>query len=116
MASCTQLETKKSKMQAAKIVEVVQWKSKAGISTTDAKAAIITLNNFIKEQPGFVSRRTALAEDGTFVDIVYWTDIDLAKIASKKAMQSEICIPVFGIMDEEQMTFQYFELFNSFEQ
>lgn len=113
--SCNQSDTKKSKMEQAKIIEMVLWKSKEGISTEDAKQAITKLNDFVKAQPGFVARKTAIAEDGRFLDIVYWTDMASAKTASEKAMDSEICIPAFSTIDEREMTFLHFEMFNSFE-
>lgn len=102
-------------MEQAKIIEMVSWKSKEGISTEDAKLAITKLNDFVKEQPGFVARKTAIAEDGRFLDIVYWTDIASAKIASEEALKSEICLRVFSTIDEKEMTFHHFEMFNSFE-
>lgn len=102
-------------MEQAKIIELVLWKSKEGISTENAKQAITKLNDFVREQPGFVARKTAIAEDGRFLDIVYWTDISSAKIASEKALESEICMPAFNTIDEKEMTFLHFEVFNSFE-
>lgn len=113
--SCNQSGTKKSKMEQAKIIEMVLWKSKEGISKEDAKKAITKLNDFVKEQPGFIARNTAISDDGRFLDIVYWTDITSAKIASKKAMESEICKLAFSTIDEKEMTFLHFEMFNSFE-
>jgi len=102
-------------MEKAKIVEMVLWKSKEGIGIEEAKNAITTLNDFVKQQPGFISRKTALAEDGMFLDIVLWTDLASAKTASEKAMQNEKTSKVFSTIDEKEMTFQHFEIFNSLE-
>lgn len=102
-------------MEKAKIVEMVLWKSKEGISIEEAKNSITTLNDFVKQQPGFISRKTALAEDGMFLDIVLWTDLASAKMASEKAMQNEETAKVFSTIDEKEMTFQHFEIFNTIE-
>lgn len=48
-----------------------------------------------------------------FMDVVYWTDMELAKAASQNAMKNDILVPVFNTIDEETMTIQYFEVFNS---
>jgi hypothetical protein len=66
---CNQLDTKKSKVKQAKIVELVLWKSKEGINNEKAKQAIAKQNDFGKYPPDFVARKTGLAEDGMFLDI-----------------------------------------------
>jgi hypothetical protein len=112
---CSPSDTKESKMEQVKVIEMVQWKSKAGISTEKAKQSITKLNEFVGKQPGFIARKTALAEDGKFLDIIYWTDISSAKAASELAMKTEDLIPIFSTIDEREMTFQHFEIFNSLE-
>lgn len=111
--SCNPSGIKKSKMEQAKIIEMVLWKSKNGISTEVAKESISKLNEFVSKQPGFISRKTAIAEDGKFLDIVYWTNLSSAKSASEKAMNTKELIPIFSIIDEKEMVFQHFEVFNS---
>lgn len=113
--SCEQSDTKKSNMEQAKIIEMVMWKSIEGISPEEAKKSITNLNAFVSEQPGFVARKTAIAEDGKFLDIVYWTDLKSAKDASEKAMKTEELIPIFSTIDQKEMVFQHFEIFNGIE-
>ena len=113
--SCEQSSTKKSNMEQAKIIEMVMWKSVEGISPEEAKKSITKLNNFVSEQPGFIARKTAIAEDGKFLDIVYWTDLKSAKDASEKAMKTEELMPIFSTIDQKEMMFQHFEIFNEIE-
>lgn len=113
--SCNHSDTKKNNMEQAKIVEMVLWKSREGISAEEAKPLITKLNDFLRAQPGFVARKTALAEDGKFLDIVYWTDLTSAKTAAEKAMKNEELIPFISTIDEKEMIFQHFEVFNSIE-
>ncbi|MBC6399589.1 MAG: hypothetical protein GDA37_00955 [Ekhidna sp.] len=100
-------------MEQAKIIEMVMWKSVDGISPEEAKKSITKLNDFVSEQPGFIARKTALAEDGKFLDIVYWTDLKSAKAASEKAMKTEDLFPFFSTIDQKEMIFQHFEIFNN---
>ena len=102
-------------MEQAQIIEMVMWKSVEGIAQEDAKKSITKLNAFVSEQPGFVARKTALAEDGKFLDIVYWKDLKSAKNASEKAMKTEELIPIFSTIDQKEMVFQHFEIFNEIE-
>lgn len=99
-------------MKEAKVIEMVLWKSKAGVSAETAKEAISALNEFVSKQPGFVSRKTGLAENGQFVDFVLWTDLASAQAASEKAMQDPSVAPAFETIDEKEMQFNHFEIFN----
>ena len=99
-------------MEKVKTIEMVMWKSVDGISTEEAKKAITKLNDFLIEQPGFLDRKTALAEDGTFLDIVYWSDLQSAKAASEKALMTEELVPIFSTINQNEMTFNHFEIFN----
>lgn len=113
--SCKQTDTKKSNMQKAKIIEMVLWKFKDGVSTEQGKKSVFKLNEFASKQPGFISRKTATSEDGKFLDVILWTDLESAKSASEKAMQNEMTATIFSTMDESEMVFQYFEIFNEIE-
>jgi heme-degrading monooxygenase HmoA len=50
----------------------------------DANAMV---NDWLKRQPGFVSRHLAEREDGTFLDIVFWQSHAAALAASGKMME-----------------------------
>ena len=102
-------------MKEAKIIEMVLWNAKAGVSVEDAKRSITQLNDFVKIQPGFISRKTSQAADGQFLDLVLWTDLNSAKTAAKKAMENESLIEVFSKIDQEDMLFKHFEIFNQME-
>jgi len=44
------------------------------------------LNDFVSQQVGFVGRKTSVAEDRQFLDLVFWTDLSCAKASYEKAM------------------------------
>lgn len=50
----------------------------------DANAAV---SDWLKRQPGFVSRHLAERDDGTFLDIVFWQSHEAALAASAKMME-----------------------------
>lgn len=111
LSSCANNKTKRME-EKARFVEVVLFNTKEGVDQESAKKSIITLNNFMEKQEGYLSRTTALAEDGRYFDMVYWTDMGSAKLASDKAMKTPEVLEVFGIMEEENMIFKHFEIFN----
>lgn len=96
----------------ATIVEMVLWKSKEGTNSSKMKEYMLQLNDFVQQQPGFVSRKTALSTDGRFLDIVLWRDLVSAQKASEKAMKDEKIVKIFNAIDEKEMIFQHFEIFN----
>lgn len=96
------------------VVELVLWKPKEGISLEEAKTAILDLNEFVENQPGFISRKTGAAEDGQLIDVVLWTDLAAAHTAAEKIEHSETCLKAFSTVDETTMHFKHYQLFNEF--
>lgn len=65
------------------ILELVTFKTIAGISDQDFLAESEHLNTWVKTQPGFEYRALAKAEDGTWTDTVFWQDMASAKAAQE---------------------------------
>lgn len=99
----------------ATIVEMVLFKKNNGISQTVAENQMSELNDFISKQSGFISRKTSVSKDGEFLDIVFWTDLESATMASEKAMKNPMTLKTFEIIDEKSMTFKHFSIFNEIE-
>lgn len=55
----------------------------SGQQFLDANAAV---NDWVKQQPGFVSRHLAERDDGSYVDIILWQTREAALAASGKFM------------------------------
>ncbi len=98
-------------MNEAKIVEMVLFNLNEGVSLEEGKKAMAALNEFVSQQAGFVSRKTSIAEDGQFLDLVFWTDLNAAQTASEKAKQEESLMPHFAVIKQESMVFKHFEAF-----
>jgi hypothetical protein len=99
-------------MEKATVIEMVLFKTKAGFNTEDAQREIATLNSFLANQPGFISRKTGMSDDGQYLDIVLWKDLNAAKTATDKAMQDPNTTKIFGIIEQETMLFRHFQIFN----
>lgn len=67
-------------------IELVTFRLQKGDTEgfVDANAAI---NDWLKRQPGFVSRHLAERDDGTYLDIVFWQSHADALAASTKMME-----------------------------
>ena len=66
-------------------LELVTFRTtRSGQEFIDANASI---NDWLKRQPGFMSRHLAERDDGSFVDIVFWRTREEALAASGKIME-----------------------------
>lgn len=90
----------------ADITEIVVNKFKPGLSYEKELALTKTLNDFVKTQPGFLSREVYFDEkQKSYVDIVRWKDEKSAVDAAKKAEGSPTCQPVFSQIEQQGMIF-----------
>ncbi len=67
-------------------VELVTFRLARGTGQqfVDANAAV---SDWLKRQPGFVSRHLAERDDGSYLDIVFWQSHEAALAASGKIME-----------------------------
>lgn len=67
-------------------VELVTFRIARGTGQqfVDANAAV---SDWLKRQPGFVSRHLAERDDGSYLDIVFWESHEAALAASGKIME-----------------------------
>ena len=115
MVSCRQAGTERSNMEEVGVIEIVTGRPKAGVSLKDAQKAMSGLNRFVQEQPGFISRSSAVKGDGVLIDVVYWKDMSSALNASEKAMSSGVLLAISEHIEESSMTLEHYEVFNQIE-
>ena len=90
----------------AEIFEIVVSKFKPGLDQKTEIDLTKSLNEFLKEQPGFKSRDVFFDEkQKMYVDLVAWKDEKSAKDAAAKAEKSPICQPVFSQIEQQGMIF-----------
>ena len=88
-------------------IELVIYTVKEGISEKDALQAAASVNDFIKSQPGFISRKLSLSNEGKWVDIIYWESLEAAQVANERAMKSTVTAPFFEIIAQKDMQFYH---------
>ena len=83
-----------------KVLELVVYKLSPGVSRDQFLATNGPVSDWISGQPGFISRDLVHDGDGErWVDVVWWETMEEAQAASEKAMHSESCTPMFGLID-----------------
>ncbi len=112
LTSCNnQNNVKKENMTNKKIgtIELVIFKTKPGFTQSEVIEAANAVNPVVKEFKGYIGRKLAISKDGTWTDIVYWTDLEAAEHAAQEIMKSETCQKFFGMIDEKSMTFMHLD-------
>ncbi|GGX03153.1 hypothetical protein [Aquimarina muelleri] len=99
-----------------KVVEVVLFEINPGYTEKDAKKALSSLNDIVKLYYGFVERITAKNENGKYMDIIYWRDINSAKSAAADLAQNEKATIAFSVIKSQSVQMYYFDMFNQFEE
>ena len=99
-------------MKKATVVEMVTFRANEGVSKDQSQKALMALGDFVKTQPGFVSRKVSQSEDGEYLDLVFWVDLPSAKTAAAKAMQAEHLQEHFAVIDQQSMKFEHYGIFH----
>ena len=89
-------------MDDGKVLELVVFSLQPGTSREEFVGTVEGVSSWIAEQPGFVSR--SLVEDrdgGRWIDVVWWRSMQEAQAAAERAMSSQACAPMFGLIDME---------------
>lgn len=92
-------------------LEIVTYKIKDGVNVPDfLKASAELEEGFATKQVGFLSRTFARREGNEWVDVIRWQSMADAEAASKAAMESPACAPMFGMIDEPSVKMMHFEI------
>lgn len=93
-------------------IELVTFKTKAGITHEQLEVVASNLADFLKVQPGFLYRSLSSDEDGLWHDIVYWKTMDDAKNANEKFMQLPAGIAIMETIDPESVRMRHMNAIN----
>lgn len=69
-------------MTTATVIEHVRFRLRPDVDAAEFARADALADAFLSAQPGFVWRALADGDDGSYVDLVGWTDRSLAEAAS----------------------------------
>lgn len=110
MISCNNENKSKMEKKVNKevgTIEIVIFKTKPNFTQKEVTEAANAVNSVVEKFKGYISRKLAVSKDGTWTDIVYWTDLESAEHAAQEVMKSETCQKFFGMIDEKSMTFMH---------
>jgi hypothetical protein len=79
------------------VLELVSFKLKPNASATQFTDANKTVETWLRQQGGFVSRHLCENDNGTWHDVVVWQNGELAQDAAESFMQ-ELCDSEFMAM------------------
>ena len=90
--------------QAGGILELVVFELSEGATREQLLATVEPVSEWIKSQPGFISRELSYApEADKWIDMVRWQSLQDAHAAAELAMDSETCAPMFALINFDTM-------------
>ncbi|MDO5968636.1 hypothetical protein Q4Q35_02340 [Flavivirga aquimarina] len=98
------------KQGVVKAVELVLFKTKPAFTKEVVVSAAKNMNSILEKHKGYISRKLSITEDGQWMDIVYWTDLESAKKASKHILENQLSQKYFEMIDEATMEFTHFNV------
>jgi heme-degrading monooxygenase HmoA len=84
----------------AETIEVVVFKAKNGVSEKSILNSAEGMLSTLKSWDGFISRELINAGNQKWIDVVHWRDLESAKAAQHKAMESDSCLLFFSFLEE----------------
>ena len=98
------------------IAEIVLFELNEGVDHEQFKLDMTGYNNFLKKNEGFLSRKMGLSEDGQYIDIMYFADLeaytDCAENAAKDADLMTFQLSVDAQVDQSSVYSSRFKVFN----
>ena len=92
-------------------LEIVIFKVNAGTDVSEfIKMSADMKEGFARKQKGFLSRTFARNGNDEWVDVIRWETMADAEAASKAAMQSPVCAPMFRMIDEASVKMMHFDI------
>lgn len=81
-------------------IEITTFKLVKNYSCADFVAANVTVDKWLKRQPGFRSRHIAERSDGTIVDMLIWNSVAAGAAAMPKLLEELHDAPVHAMIDQ----------------
>ena len=91
-------------MADERTLELVVIQLAEGVTNEEFLQTVGPVSEWIKTQPGFISRDLVRDTEGNkWVEVVWWESLEQAKAAAEVAMTSETCAPMFSKIDFEKV-------------
>src|SRR5919107_4498483 len=95
----TNSERTERRYEMPEAIEITTFKLKRG-SCAQFVAANADIDEWLRRQPGFLSRRIAEREDGTIVDVLTWASTEDGERAARGVMAEMGHSPVHTMIDQ----------------
>jgi hypothetical protein len=97
--------------EPGKVLELVVFKLRGRVNREQFLGTVDGVSAWAEQQPGFISRELSYdAEGDRWIDLLWWRSMDDAKAAAEAALDSELCAPMFGLIDSASSTMIHGEL------
>ena len=92
-------------------LEIVTYKVNPATDVSEfVKMSADMEEGFARKQKGFLSRTFARNGNDEWIDVIRWETMADAENASRAAMQSSACAPMFGMIDETSVKMMHFDI------
>lgn len=96
------------------VVETVEFSLTPGTTESDFLATNDKMDAFLATQAGLIYRSLCKKADGTYVDIVYWQDMESAKVAQEAYYESAVCKAIGPLINMESVKLEHAEVIATF--
>jgi hypothetical protein len=95
------------------VVEIVNFKLAKGFTAEDFLSSNEKMNQFLNEQQGMQYRSLCEKEDGSYIDIVYWENMELATQAQQAFFSSTLCETFAQCIEKESVQLEHVKVIAS---
>jgi hypothetical protein len=98
------------KQQINEAIEITTFKLAKGLTVKDFVAANVDIDEWLRLQPGFQSRRIAELDDGSVIDVLIWDSAANGTDAAERIMAETGRSPVHAAIDQRSVTWRIAEV------
>jgi hypothetical protein len=96
------------------ILELVSFRLRAGVSGEQFNEAVRSVDTFLAERQGFLSRQVLTADsDGSWVDLVWWSGLEAAQSAAEAIRNDPRAAPFMACLDPASVSLSHARLTHS---
>ncbi|CAE6772176.1 hypothetical protein R69888_03917 [Paraburkholderia haematera] len=92
-----------AKQQQREAMEITTFKLAKGLTVEEFIAANADIDEWLRRQPGFRSRRIAQASDGSIVDMLIWDSVVNGTDAAERIMNEMRHSPVHAAINQQSV-------------
>ena len=92
-----------AKRRPREAIEITTFRLARGLTVEDFIAANADIDEWLRRQPGFRSRRVAQASDGSIVDMLLWDSVVNGTDAAERIMNEMGHSPVHAAIDQQSV-------------